>query len=89
MSLPIIIILSVIFMTTVVAIRCTILAPRLTILVRLLSVFFLIPVSLFFLFGFLASFEPGDNHIYFKVTYLFLFISSLLAIGRLIFIKKI
>jgi hypothetical protein len=67
---------------------CAVLAPRLPVVVRLLAACLIVPLTLFSLFGLLASFEPGDGHRIWVLVYSLMIAGSLAAIIRLVMIRK-
>jgi MFS-type transporter involved in bile tolerance (Atg22 family) len=88
MNISTIIIVLVSIILTSIGIRCTLIAPRLKFITRLISVLFFIPISLFSIFGYLASFEHSENNIYWRILYIVIFISSISAITRLVLKKR-
>ena len=70
------------------AVLCAVLAPRLPVPIRLLAACLLLPVLLFSVFGFLASFEPGDGQWKWTAAYVFVFLGCSFAIARLVFIRR-
>lgn len=67
----------------------TLIAPRDNFYTRLVSLLFFIPVGLFSILGIIASFESGENHIYWRVFYFIVFTGSIWIISRLFLMKKV
>lgn len=70
------------------AIACAIIARELPLAVRIIAALVFVPFALFSLFGFMASFEPLPNAWIWRIAYVVLFLVSLLAIIRLLFIRR-
>jgi len=63
---------------------CVFAAPRMPAALRIIGALAFVPVALFSLFGFAASFEPGEFHVVWRVGYALAFLGSLASIGRLL-----
>ena len=63
-------------------------APRLGVPIRILALLLLLPVACFCVFGFAASFEPGDFHVVWRVLYAVVFLACLAGSARLVFVKR-
>ena len=88
MAISTIIIVLISLIVTFIAIRCALIAPSLDLSTRIISVLCFLPVSFFSLYGFAASFEKGENYIYWRMSYIVIFSICLFTISRLLFIKK-
>lgn len=71
----------------VAAIRAVVIAPRLGMASRIVAALVFAPVALFCVYGFVASMEPGDHHVIWRVAYVAVILACLSAIGRLVFAK--
>lgn len=63
-------------------------APRLRWPARILALLLFLPVTLFSVFGFVASFEPGDYHIIWRILYATVFISCVAGAGRIVTARR-
>ena len=81
-SLPIGLIIVIAVVAAVVA------APRLDVSIRVFALLSLLPVACFCVFGFAASFEPGDFHVVWRVLYAVVFLVCLAGAVRLVFVKR-
>ncbi len=63
-------------------------APQMGAGIRLCAMLMFVPAVLFCPWGFAAAMEPGDYHILWRIGYVLVFLSSLAAIGRLVFSKR-
>ena len=68
-------------------IAAVVMAPRLGVPLRILAVLAILPIAGFSVFGFAASFEPGDSHVIWRVMYTVVFLGCLSAIARLSWVK--
>lgn len=65
-----------------------VMASRLGVVIRIIAGLAIMPLAGFCLFGFAASFEPGDFHVVWRVIYAVVFLVCLAALGRLVFAKR-
>jgi len=68
-------------------IACVMMAPRLPKAVRIAVALVLVLLGLFCALGFVAAGEPGDYHAVWRVGYAVLFVSCVVAIGRLAVVR--
>ena len=73
----------------VAAIVAVVVASRLGTLIRIIAALPFAFLACFCLFGFAASFEPGDYHIIWRVLYAVVFLACMLALGRLALVKRV
>jgi len=62
-------------------------APRLWVAIRYLAALVFALLALFCVWGFAASFEPGDYHDVWRVVYGVAFLACLVSLVRLVFAK--
>ena len=65
------------------ATTCIVMAPRLPSGLWIVATLVFAPLALFSIFGFAASFEPGDYHVVWRAGYVVTFFACLLALGGL------
>ena len=70
---------------TVAGLLGSIFSQQLSLVARILSALWLTMLALFCAFGFLASFEPGENSLVWRTGYGISFVVCVGAVGRLIF----
>ena len=72
----------------VAATAVVVMASRLGTLIRIVAALPFFALACFCLFGFAASFEPGDNHVIWRVLYAVVFLACISALGRLVLVKR-
>ena len=70
------------------AITAAVKAPRVNKPIRIVAALVFCPVALFSIYGFMASMEPGESNIPWRVLYPIVFLATASAIGRLVFPKS-
>ena len=63
-------------------------ASRLGTLIRFLAALVFVLLACFRLFGFAATFKPGDYHVVWRVLYAVVFLACLATLFRLAFVKR-
>ena len=89
MSLPLLIVALFAVVVIASAIACACFAPCWTLLQRVPAIFALTSVNLFSAFGFMASFEPGEDHHLWRGIYALVFLASTVGIGRLALSRQV
>ncbi|MCH7751942.1 MAG: hypothetical protein IH898_07295 [Planctomycetes bacterium] len=88
MSIELLVVLSIGLVIVVAATAVVVMASRLGTLIRIIAALAFVPLACFCLFGFAASFEPGDYHVIWRVLYAVVFLACIAALGRLVLVKR-
>lgn len=71
------------------AITAAVKAPRISMPLRIVAALVFAPVALFSIYGFMASMEPGESNLPWRVLYPIVFLASASAMGRLLLVKSV
>ena len=87
MSIGLLIGLAICLIIIATALTAIVAAPRLGVVARILALCLLLPIACFCVFGFAASFEPGESHLKWRILYTVIFIVCLAGAVRLVIAK--
>lgn len=88
MPIELLIVLPGVLLLIAALIATVVMATRLGPFVRLLAVLLLVPLACFSAFGFMASFEPGDFHLAWRVAYAVVFLACLIGALQLLLARR-